>query len=64
MRNWNRDSSALWSAIFLNRDRASHGMDGARELDQYTVTGGLDDAPPMGSDCRINDLAPYALSKL
>jgi hypothetical protein len=44
--------------FFLNRDRASHGIDGARELDQYTVAGGLDDAAPMGSDCRINDLAP------
>jgi hypothetical protein len=38
-------------------------MDGARKLDQYTVPVVLT-MRPMGSDCRINDLAPDALSKL
>jgi hypothetical protein len=42
----------------LNRNCASHGIDGARELDQHAVAGSLDNAALMGGDCGIDDLAP------
>jgi hypothetical protein len=44
--------------LLLNRNRASHGIDGARELDQHAVAGSLDNTALMGGDCRIDDLAP------
>jgi len=42
----------------LNRNCASHGIDGARELDQHAVAGSLDNTTLMGGDCGIDDLAP------
>ena len=39
----------------LDFDRAAGGIDGAREFHQHAVTGGLDDAATIGSDCRVNN---------
>ena len=40
----------------LHRDRAGHGVDRARELDQYPVARGFDDASAAGSDGRVDEL--------
>jgi hypothetical protein len=45
----------------LNRNRASHGIDGARELDQHAIAGGLDYTAVILGDSRIDDLAPVRL---
>ena len=41
----------------LNLDRAAHGVDDAAELDDAAVAGALDDAPVMGGDGRIDQIA-------
>jgi hypothetical protein len=40
-----------------NRDRTAHSIDDARELDQQPVAGGLDQAPAVLGDFRIEELA-------
>src|SRR5205823_14268244 len=42
----------------LHLDRAMHRVDDAGELDEETVTGGLDDAATMLPDPAVGDLAP------
>ena len=42
----------------LDGDCAAHRVDHARELDQDAVAAGLDDAPLMVKDCRIDQLCP------
>ena len=42
----------------LHLDHTAHGIDDTGELQQQTVTRGLDDAPAMRSDRRIDDLTP------
>ena len=39
----------------LHLDRAAHGIDHARELQQQAVARGLDDATAVAGDCRIHD---------
>jgi len=58
MRNWIRGPPAVARHFLLNRDRASHGINRACELDQHTVAGGFNDTALMSRDCGINDLAP------
>ena len=41
----------------LHRDRAAHRIYDAGKFHQQTVAGGLDDAPVMGGDLRIDQLA-------
>jgi hypothetical protein len=43
-----------WKRLYL--DRTTHGIDDARELQQQPVTRGLDDAPTMAGDCRVDHL--------
>jgi len=43
----------------LHGQRAAHGVDDARKLDQDAVAGGLDDAAAMHRDGRIDQLQPY-----
>jgi hypothetical protein len=45
----------------LDLDRAPHSVDDARKLDQHAVAGGLDDAPVMLPDFRIDELAAMRL---
>ena len=40
----------------LHLDRAAHGIDHARELQQQAVARGLDDAPSVAGDCRVDHL--------
>ena len=44
----------------LNLDRAAHGVDHAAELDEAPVAGALDDAPVMGVDRGIDQIAAQA----
>ena len=41
----------------LHFDRAAHGVDHAAELDEAAVAGALDDAPVMGGDGGIDQVA-------
>ena len=41
----------------LHFDRAAHRVDHAAELDDRAVAGALDDAPVMGGDGRIDQIA-------
>jgi len=45
----------------LDFDRAAHRVDDAGEFDQHAVAGGLDDAPSVLADFRIDQLAPVRL---
>src|SRR5271170_6958975 len=45
----------------LHRDRAAHRVDDARKLDQHAVAGGLDDAPVVLGNFRIEELAAQRL---
>ncbi len=45
----------------LNRNCASHGVDGACELDQHAVAGRLDNPPLVRGDFGIDEFAPYNL---
>jgi hypothetical protein len=56
-----RDVGRLRGHRRLNLDHASHCIDHAGELEQQPVTGGLDDAPAMGSDRRIDYIAAQCL---
>jgi len=47
------DSSVPLGHRLLHRDRAAHRVDDAGELDEEAVAGGLDDAPPVFGDPRI-----------
>ena len=44
----------------LHFDRAAHRVDDAAELDDAPVPGAFDDAPVMGGDGRIDEVAPEA----
>ena len=44
----------------LHLDGAAHGVDHAAELDQAAVAGALDDAPVVGVDRRIDQVAAQA----
>jgi len=50
-------AGALYN-LTLHGHGASHGIDGARELDQHAVAGHLDNAAVMGGNRGIDDLAP------
>src|SRR5271166_3696386 len=45
----------------LHLDRAAHRVDHAAELDDAAVAGALDDAPVVGGDGRIDEIAAEAL---
>ena len=45
----------------LHLRRAQNGVGDALELDQHAVAGGLDDAPAILGDCRIDELEPVGL---
>jgi hypothetical protein len=45
--------------LALQLDRTAHRVDDARELDEETVAGGLDDAPPMLGDFGIAQFAAH-----
>ena len=47
--------------LALHGNRTGDGLDHARELDQNAIAGGLDDAPAMLADFRIDQLAPMRL---
>src|SRR5262245_55527872 len=51
---WNVDG--LGDHRCLHLDRAAHGIDHARELQQQAVAGGLDDAAAVTGDGRVYDL--------
>src|SRR5215212_9259561 len=42
----------------LHLDRAAHGIDHARELQQQAVACGLDDTTTMAGDRRVDDVLP------
>jgi hypothetical protein len=42
----------------LHFDGAAHGIDDTAELDDASVAGALDDAPVMGGDGRVDQIAP------
>jgi hypothetical protein len=44
----------------LNFDRAAHRVDHAAELDETSVAGALHDAPMMGGDGRVDEVAAQA----
>ena len=50
---------ALGHAV-LNLDRALHGVDHAAEFDETAVAGSLDDAPMMGVDRGVDQIAAQA----
>ena len=47
------------TALYLQR--AAHGVDDARKLDEDAVAGGLDDAAATRRDGRVDQLQPYGL---
>ena len=47
----------------LHLDRAAHGIDHARELQQQAVARGLDDAPSMAGDCWVDHLLPKGFQR-
>src|SRR5262249_43968150 len=47
----------------LNFNRAAYGLHGAGELDQNSVTRGLDNPAAMASDHRIDDLATMCFER-
>jgi hypothetical protein len=54
----NRASGLLRHAQ-LYSNRAGHGVDRARELDQHSVTGCSNEAASMCGDLRIDEFSPY-----
>ena len=61
------DPSSSWHAgvaldhAALHFDRAAHRVDDAAELDDDAVAGALDDAPMVGVDGRVDQIAAQAL---
>jgi hypothetical protein len=49
------DTSVLFRHAMLDFGRAADGIDRTGEFDQHAVAGGLDDAPAMFGDGRIDD---------
>src|SRR5205085_1659018 len=49
---WHRLVLSGHAALYLHR--ATRGINGAGELDQHAIAGSLDDADPIGCDCRID----------
>jgi hypothetical protein len=49
-----RSTIAVWTSI------TAHGVDHAAELDDCAVPGALDDAPVMGGDGRVDQIAAQA----
>ena len=52
-----RHTSVALDEAVLHFDRASHRVDHAAELDEAAVAGALDDAPMMGVDGGIDQIA-------
>jgi len=53
-----RDAGVPLGHRLLHRDRAAHRIDGAGELDQPAIAGGLDDATVVLGDLRIDEIMP------
>jgi hypothetical protein len=56
-----RGSRVALGHTLLHFDGATHCLDDARELDEDAVTGGLDDAPVVLLDLRVDQLAAMSL---
>jgi hypothetical protein len=52
-----RDTRIAFDNAVLHHDRASHRVDYAAELDDDPVAGALDDAPVMGRDGGVDQVA-------
>jgi hypothetical protein len=59
---WRRPGVALDHAA-LHFDRAAHRVDYAAKLDENAVAGALNDAPMMGGDGGIDQIASQLLSR-
>src|SRR5271157_1896477 len=55
-----RQADVALDETVLHFDRAAHRVDHAAELDETSVPGSLDDAPVMGVDGGIDQIAPQA----
>src|SRR5215472_15099817 len=53
-------SGSLTARRALHRDGATEGVDDARKIGQYAVTGGADDPPLMRRDQRVDPTAERA----
>jgi hypothetical protein len=55
------DIGVAFDHPLLRLDRPAHRFDRARKLDEEAVAGGLDDAPAVPGDARVDQLAPARL---
>jgi hypothetical protein len=60
MRRSYRHAGVALDEAVLHFDRAAHRVHNAAKLDENTVAGALDDAPMMGGDGRVDQVAPQS----